>query len=250
MECCTPRVLGTIGAVLALLLAYRVTLSRTGLVSSLLQDTALGVVSRVCSHATQTEVTIDDIYIHPTVGAAGLRGVTVGVPEGFTKHPASMGNVSIVFEPATLVTGSVIRVLSVVVDAPQIVFEMNKRGNSVRAVYDAILQYSADRMRPFMVIEELVIRRGLVTLVASPDILELDPSLPRDVRLPRIHLSDIGVPSGLSFSGIFKHVADPLIINILATAEGLIDRHRATAGARADSPPPFPPPGAINATVA
>lgn len=223
---------GILSAVCILLFAYYTAVSRTGLVSHLLRDTATHIVRSVCSDATATDVTLAEVYIHVGEGAAGLRDVTVGIPEGFSTHPAHMADVRIAFQPETLVTGASIRVLTVSVDAPQIIYEVNERGSSVRAVYDSILKYSAESMKPYILIEELVIRRGVIHLVSSSPALVLDPNIPHSIDLPRIHLSDIGAPSGLAFSGIFKHVADPLIVNIIATAEPLLDKHRKAQAAR------------------
>lgn len=190
--------------------------SVTNAIADLLQHSAKAVVVHVVSIATNTKVTCGSVFLSMTTGIAGIRDLSVGPPDGFTYSPALMPEIDIEFDTRTLISRSVIVATRVTVQRPQILCEYRERGSSVQAIFDSIKLYHGDSIPPFIVIRELFVGAGTLEIVYEG--VRRANSI--KVALPALYMKDLGVSAlGLSFSGIFKLVADPLIENVLSTID-------------------------------
>jgi len=154
------------------------------------------------SEIIQADVSLDKVKIEPTSGEGSLSGLTVGNPKGFKSDSAfRLGEVSVALDIAT-VTEDVIVIKKIVIDAPEITYELGKGGDNLRAIQknvdDYAAQFASDEGAevepessgegPKLVIQDLYVRNGKIEAV----IPGLGGEKKLGASLPEIHLSDIG----------------------------------------------------------
>jgi uncharacterized protein involved in outer membrane biogenesis len=148
---------------------------------------------------TGATVSVDKVRISPRDGKGRIGGLEVGNPPGFgAKSAARFGEIRVSLDPAT-VTGKVIVIHEIVLDAPQITYERGDKGTNLDAIQARIDAYvkragaareGADDRRRF-VIERLEIRGGRVLMTNAPlkgQGLRFD--------LPDVQLRDVGKGRG------------------------------------------------------
>jgi hypothetical protein len=164
-------------------------------------------IEKVGGDATQASVSVDKVGLDIPGGAAAISGLTVGNPSGFKAPNAFMlGNISVKLDTGS-VTGDTILIHEIIVDAPQLTYELTEEGNNIGAlrknVEDYAKQFSDPNAAPAadsgpgkkLIIERLVLQNGSVAIRAPLADIELSQPLPRVV------LTDIGKKSGGAHAG-------------------------------------------------
>ncbi len=169
-----------------------------------------GVVERVGSDATQTQVTLAEVNLSLSDGSGELRDLVVGNPTGFkTEHAMALGLIRVQIDTATLQSDPIV-IKEIVIEAPQIIFEVGSGGSNIGAIQEAVAAYAAglgggesggDEPQPGdstgddgsdgggtkVVIENLYVRGARVS-VSAPFLKGEDVN----ATVPEIHLKDLG----------------------------------------------------------
>lgn len=159
------------------------------------------------SEITQADVSLRSVKIEPTSGKGSLSGLTVGNPKGFKSDSAfRLGEVSVSLDIAT-VTEDTIVIREIVIDSPEITYELGAGGDNLRALQKNVDDYAAQFASeggsddassqdsgggPKLVIENLYVRGGKIEAV----IPGLGGEKKLSASLPEIHLSNIGKDDG------------------------------------------------------
>ena len=163
-------------------------------------------VEDVGSEVTLTTVALKAAKVSPTSGEGALTGLRVGNPKGFETEAAfRLGEVSVKLDVATL-TDDVIIIEEVVIDSPEVTYELGPDGSNIDAIkrnveiyVNALTSSSGgtgssagdDGEGPKLIIENLYIHDGVVRVSATVLAGET-----LSVPLPDIHLTDIGKDEG------------------------------------------------------
>lgn len=169
-------------------------------------------VEKYGTAATGTQVKLEGVKIVLTSGEASLSGLTVGTPAGFDADQSfSLGLVSIKLDPASVKGSGPIVVKDITIRKPQIVYEVNAKGENNLSVIGKNAQAYAgsfggkkgasaqEEASPAekeegrkIIIENLTVEDGQVSV--SQAMLLKDKKL--SVALPAIHLTNIGKATG------------------------------------------------------
>lgn len=155
-------------------------------------------IEKYGSEMTQATVTVGSVELSPTDGKGALSGLVVGNPKGFkAPHALKAGKIEFALEPASLAK-EVVRIHEIRVDAPYISYEENERGvTNFDAIQRNVQRYvgaggkapkeekEEKKAETKMVIESLLIRNAKVNYNGL-----------MDLKLPDIHLRNIGKKSG------------------------------------------------------
>jgi hypothetical protein len=88
-------------------------------------------------------VKVDEVRLSARTGEGAVRGLQIGSPRGFTSpRAARFGEVRIALDPSTL-TGDVIHIREIRVDAPAITFERGPQGHNLDTIQKNIEAYVA-----------------------------------------------------------------------------------------------------------
>jgi hypothetical protein len=142
------------------------------------------------SEMIQSKVSVAKVELSPTDGRGALSGLSVGNPKGFeTSHAFRAGHIELSLEPSSL-TGDVILIHKILIDAPDISYEKNDGGTNFDAIQRNVERYlgsdKAGKDAPRkMIIESLVIRNAKVNYNGM-----------LDLKLPDIELRNVGKKSG------------------------------------------------------
>lgn len=158
------------------------------------------------SEATQSQVTVGGVGLSLTDGRGSISALTVGNPKGFVTPSAfSFGEVRVAIDPATVTKDTVV-VREVVIDAPQVTYEVGPAGTNLQTIQKNVAAYAAKKgggsggqpaqassggQEKKLIIENLYVRNGRVGV--SHAALQ-GQALNAD--LPAIHLRDIGKSRG------------------------------------------------------
>lgn len=89
-------------------------------------------------------VKVAEVRISPRSGAGSLKGLEVGIPAGFAAtRSARFGEVRVAIDPATI-TGDLVVIREIAIDAPIITLERGKEGNNLDAIQRNIAAYVRD----------------------------------------------------------------------------------------------------------
>ena len=142
----------------------------------------------------QAEVHVGGVNISAADGQGKLSGLRIGNPAGFkTDHAFKVDNVEIAIEPAS-VAKDVIVIHTVLIDAPDIIFEKGDKGSNFDAIQHNVEAYigGGDKKEKDskgegkkMIIDSLVIRNAKVNYNGMVNL-----------SLPDIELSNLGKKSG------------------------------------------------------
>ncbi|OEJ66923.1 AsmA family protein [Magnetovibrio blakemorei] len=158
-----------------------------------------GVIKDEGSRVTQVPVDVSAVDISLTDLKAGLRGLTVGNPTGFkTDRAISLGEISV--KIAKDWSMDVIVIDEVMVNAPEITYEIGTGGSNIAAIQKNVedslkamggsaekAPADEEKAGPKIVINNFYIKNGKINVSSS---LLQGTTLP--VALPDIHLKDIG----------------------------------------------------------
>ena len=216
--------IGGIVAVLGIVLLLSVWASLDSIVKK--------AVESVGSSATGAEVTLNDVSISLTSGQASMNGLTVGNPPGFVTDSAiRLGGIKVVLDTST-VTSDTIVIKEVVIDGPQVTYEVGAdAGSNIGAIQANVDKFAGgDASKPAaakpedagggkkFIIERLTIREGRVEVAAT---FLGNNKLGAD--LPAITLKDIGKSSGGATSGeVAAEILDAITGKVIA-AVGKLD---------------------------
>jgi hypothetical protein len=209
------------GIILGLGVAVLLAASGVFYLLSNLDSAIQAAVENFGSEITQTQVKLDQVELDLTSGQGALRGFSVGNPAGF-KTPTAfrMGAVSVTVDTGT-VTEKTVVIREVIIDSPDVTYELSGDGNNMDAIRANVDAYMAkhglagDGAKkedsgggPRLIIENLYIRGGTVNVSAS-----LLQGRTMTAPLPDIHLKDIGKEEGGASPGevaeqILKSISD------------------------------------------
>lgn len=167
---------------------------------SQLEDIIRAAVEQVGSDVTGTEVRLGDVDISLQEGKGSLSGFRLTNPDGFNRDDAfRFDKVSLTLDVDSVfpVLQDPVIIKEIIIDRPQITYELNKRGNNLDAIKGNVDKNTAgdgsaskdegDSDTPNFVIQNLYFRNGTVSVAASD---YFDDKLTAD--LPAIHLQNIG----------------------------------------------------------
>lgn len=159
-------------------------------------------IEKYGSQVTQTRVAVAGVKLALTSGEGTIQGIQVDSPAGFSrKQLFTLGKISIAVDPKT-VTKDVVVIDKIVIQSPQIFYEINDKGvSNVDVLKKNVQQATAGSgkakektsgSKPVkLIIRKLIIDKGEVDArIAALDNKDLS------ANLPRIELTDIGKKSG------------------------------------------------------
>lgn len=161
-------------------------------------------IESVGPKVTQVDVTVDDVTLEIADGAAAIHGLYIGNPSGFdTKRAMSLGLVSVRLDTDT-VTSDEIVIHEVVIDAPQMTYEVGNPRSNFQQIQKNVEDFIAQNggggesaasdsggEGPKLIIENLYVRNAQVG-VSAPFLKGKEVG----TKIPEIHLTDIGKDSG------------------------------------------------------
>ncbi len=186
-------------------------------------------VEEVGSEATQASVKLDGVDLDIASGKGALKGFTVGNPKGFETPAAfKLGAVSLQVDAAT-VTGNPIVIKEIIIDKPEITYELGAAGSNIDAIKRNVDAYAgkfagksasqsagkkteakAEGDGTKVVIEHLYVRGGRVNVSSA-----LLKGKEMGATLPDIHLTDIGKDKGgATPAEVAKKVIDSMTAEI------------------------------------
>lgn len=183
-------------------------------------------IEKYGSQITQTRVEVGGVKLALTSGEGTIRGIEVGSPTGFSrKQIFTLDRVSVAVDPKT-VTEDVVVIDKVLIQAPQIFYEINDKGQSNVDILKKNVQQatagkakseSTDSKQVKLIIRKLIIDKGEIDArIAALDNKDLS------ANLPRIELTDIGKNSGgATPAEVAEKVANVLIEKIGPAVAGL-----------------------------
>lgn len=187
---------------------------------SSLDSLVAGAIEKYGSQVTQTPVEVEGVELALTSGAGAIRGIRVGNPAGFTReHIFTLGNVSVAVDTQT-VTEPVVVINEVVIQAPQVFYEINSQGQSNIDVLKQNIQQAtagsgggaqqAEGEETRLIIRKLVIEGGEIDArIAALGDKDLS------ANLPRIQMTGIGEKSGgASAAEVAQQVGNVLISKV------------------------------------
>ena len=158
------------------------------------------------SQATQTSVKVSSVKLSLTSGEGAISGISIGNPKGYaTTQAFGLGTVSMKVDTGSVTKNPVV-IKEIVIDRPQITYEMAADGSSnLQAIQKNVNAYAAKMsggqgQKPAasskeperkLIIENLYVRNGQIA--ASHAALQ---GKKIDTGLPTIHLTNIGKSKG------------------------------------------------------
>ncbi len=163
-----------------------------------LDSIVAGVIEDVGSDVLQTKVTVTDVSINLTEGKAGIGGMTVANPEGYSSaNVFTMEGIEVDLDLQSL-SDDVLVVESIRVRNPRVVFEGNVSGGSnMQVLLENIASTpvgdgeAAGRKVIKMIIDRFEFSGGVVKATTA-----LKPGKVVEFELPPIRMSGIGRPEG------------------------------------------------------
>ena len=165
------------------------------------------------STVTQVSVNVAGVDLSVADLKAGIRGLVVGNPVGFsTDHAISLAEISVQISQDW--STDLIVVDEIVISAPEITYEIGSKGSNIDAIQSNVDEFTGpdtdDDTGPQVVINNLYIRDGEIN-VSAPFM----GGKTLTTRLPEIHLTDIGKETDGASPA---EVADQIISSIIKYA--------------------------------
>ena len=196
-------------------------------------------VETVGPKATKAPVTVEKIDLALLSGRVEIQGIVVGNPEGFKTDSAfRLGSVRVRFDPRSVLTNT-IHVKEVLIEAPQVTYEMSLKGSNVARIKKNVDEF-AGKVLPAgdgeeeappppppepaeggkkVIIDSVRVFDGKISLSATA---LGGNALP--VPLPDIQLKDIGKESdGASIGDATSEVFDAVLGGIKGAVAGAGD---------------------------
>lgn len=164
-------------------------------------------IEKYGTEATQAQVRVDSVTLSATSGSGAISGLVIGNPAGFSMPSAfELGTISIQVDIATL-TQNPVTIKEIVIAAPKVTYERGANTGNLETIRDNVGRYagggaagsapsrqggaSGDGEARKVIIENLYVRDGQIAVSATA--LQ---GRALNVRLPAIHLRDIGKDRG------------------------------------------------------
>jgi len=178
-------------------------------------------IEKYGSQATQTRVEVAGVKLALTSGEGSIRGIQIDSPAGFSrKQLFTLDNVTVAIDPKT-VTDDVVVIDKILIQAPQVFYDINDKGESNLDVLKKNLQQASggkskskaeasDGKEVKLIIRKFIIEKGEIDArIAALGDKDLS------ANLPRIELTDIGKKSGgATPAEVAKKVANVLISKV------------------------------------
>ena len=182
-------------------------------------------VEKYGSEILKAEVTLDEVDFSTSSGEAWLKGFNIGNPEGFkTDRAFALGAVNVTVDTGTI-TDDTIVIKEIVVDAPDITYELGGGGSNLNQLKENADAYtevasrsggggdeSADGKK--LIIENLYIRQAKMNVSAT-----FLGGEKFGATLPEIHLTDIGKDKGGAGPG---EIVDKVMTALTDTATATV----------------------------
>lgn len=170
------------------------------------------VVEKYGSEATQTTVKLGQVKVSLTSGEAALGKLSLGMPQGFSGDTSFyLGQIAVKIDPHSVAKGGPITIESLIIDKPQITYEVNEKGENnlqtiARNAQAFAAKLSSGKDAPSekeaktsargsegqkIIIKTLTISNGQVAIHAP-----LLQGKPLSTSLPTIHMTNIGSNKG------------------------------------------------------
>jgi hypothetical protein len=180
---------------------------------------------------TQTTVGLDGVKASPFAGEVSLQDFQIGNPQGYkTTHAFKVGEVKVSVDLGSL-TSDVIRIREIVIDGPDIIYELGGPGGSnLQTIQKNVAkasgpaggaqakQTSGEGKK--VIIDNLYIRKPKVALSAG-----VLAGKTVEVPVPDIHLKDIGKDAqggkGVTMADAAEKVMDELMAKVTNAAKGI-----------------------------
>jgi len=154
------------------------------------------------SQVTQTRVSVSSLSINLKAGAASIKQLSVGNPDGFSAPDVfTLGGISIKLDVASVRSDPII-IEEILINKPDVFYEINKAGESnIKVLQNNIAQSTggggeaaadaSESSGPKLVIRKLVIEGGKIDAIVAAL-----GNKSHSAKLPRIQLSNIGGKTG------------------------------------------------------
>ncbi|GLQ05597.1 AsmA family protein [Sneathiella chinensis] len=177
-------------------------------IGSIIVDT----IEQQGSEITQTQVTLEDVDYSPSTGLTTLTNLTVRNPDNFSSARAlNVQNMEIWVDTET-VTRDVIRIKSMVLNAPEIIYELTRNTDNLRTLR-AHIEQSAARASSSgapvkkLIIENFYVKNGVVVIEGD----EIEGSR-KTARISDLHLKDVGLTeNGITPAEMTRRLFIPLL---------------------------------------
>ena len=182
------------------------------------------------SEATKTTVSVADVKLELGEGRATISGLKVGNPAGFTDpNIFELGMISTKIDASTINQNPII-IDEIIIKAPAVVYEINKRGLSNADALkknlggggggEASASEGGEELK--MVIRKLVVE-GSTAKVRIAALGNMEQS----VKLPRIVMTDIGKKSGgASAAEVAQQLSSKMLGNVTGAVSSLgVDKY-------------------------
>lgn len=174
---------------------------------------------------TGTSVGLSDVNLVPFNGQAGIAGLKVGTPEGYSApYTFKVDEIDIKIKPATLLD-DVLIIENIEIVAPSVVFEPKGKDNNLTAVQKNVARYQAanpsdaEPVGPEKVIvQRLAIRQPEVVVFAKGLIGEQSVTAD-DVVLTGIGADEGGIPPG-EIATVIVEELQPVVMSALKSKAG------------------------------
>ncbi|MGD1955487.1 MAG: hypothetical protein ACFBZ9_09685 [Sphingomonadales bacterium] len=173
---------------------------------------------------TGTSVGLSSVSLMPFNGQAGIKGLNIGVPTGYSApYSFKVDEVSIAIQPRTILD-DVLVIDSINIDAPSVVYEPKGKSSNLQALQENIAAYSGDteETEPVgpekVIIQNLTIKEPNVVVYAKGLIGEQSVTAP-DIVLTGIGADTGGVPPEEVATAIMAEL-QPIIMKTLSTQAG------------------------------
>ena len=179
---------------------------------------------------TKTKVGLGGVDASLLAGEISINDFLIGNPKGFkTSHAFRVGTVKVAVDLGSL-TGDTIHIKEIVIDAPDIIYELGAGGSNLQTIQKNVSQASGTGAGkaakddggegPKVIIDNLYIRNAKVALSAG---MLGGKKIP--VPVPDIHLKDIGKDSkdgkGASLSEAAAKVMDAITGSVTKSASAI-----------------------------
>jgi len=159
------------------------------------------------------DVRLDGVKVNLAAGEAELNGLFIGNPDGFqTEYALKLHQVKVGLDLESVATSPIV-IREIVIQAPDVIYEMAKGGSNIDRLSGNIDAYTGGEKQqqeesdgPKLIIDDLYIRDGKVSVSHSAFKGKTITS-----PLPDIHLEDIGRKEGGASPGeVAKAVMDKI----------------------------------------
>ena len=199
---------------------------------------------------TGTPVTLRDMDLSLFSGKGSLHGFTLGNPRGFSgDHALRVDKASVALDTSTLLKDVVV-IDSIVVDSPDIVYELGAGKSNFDAILDNVAQLGEGRARAEarhgassdagegperkVVIDEFIVRGGKAALSIPALKLSASAELP-EIRITGIGRDETGASAGTSMAEAAALVLRQLSTSLAASSDAAVRSVKVSIKAQADA---------------